>query len=265
MAKSILDEILDTIFDAEWVGRHGEKTTVRELKLVRFFGRGGKILRNVYIPKDDSTTTEIDVVYVTVKGCFVIESKNYSGWIFGSEDQFKWTVSFPNGSKERFYNPVKQNQGHVKWLSEYLGDDTPLFSIVVFSERCELKKVTVESPDVKVVKRDELYAAVRNIWDASPDVLDEAGVETLYARLLPLTKVTIEQRQKHVEDIKQSSTTPRSAQVIQESLNNEEGVVSCPKCGSPMVIRTAKRGENAGKRFYGCSNYPKCRGIVNLD
>lgn len=36
---------------------------------------------------------------------------------------------------------------------------------------------------------------------------------------------------------------------------------SCPKCGSPMVWRTAKRGENAGASFWGCSQYPECRGV----
>jgi predicted RNA-binding Zn-ribbon protein involved in translation (DUF1610 family) len=38
----------------------------------------------------------------------------------------------------------------------------------------------------------------------------------------------------------------------------------CPKCGAEMVLRKARRGERAGKQFYGCSAYPKCRGIVNL-
>ncbi len=40
---------------------------------------------------------------------------------------------------------------------------------------------------------------------------------------------------------------------------------ACPKCGADMVLRTAGRGDRAGKQFYGCSAYPKCRGIVNLD
>lgn len=39
----------------------------------------------------------------------------------------------------------------------------------------------------------------------------------------------------------------------------------CPRCGSPMVKRTAKRGANAGLAFYGCSRYPDCRGTVPLD
>lgn len=47
MAKGLMDMIIDSIFDDEWVGRHGEKLTERELKLVRFFGRKGKTLRNV--------------------------------------------------------------------------------------------------------------------------------------------------------------------------------------------------------------------------
>lgn len=34
---------------------------------------------------------------------------------------------------------------------------------------------------------------------------------------------------------------------------------SCPKCGSKLVERVAKKGENVGNTFWGCSNFPKCR------
>jgi ssDNA-binding Zn-finger/Zn-ribbon topoisomerase 1 len=37
----------------------------------------------------------------------------------------------------------------------------------------------------------------------------------------------------------------------------------CPKCGREMILRTAKRGDNQGEKFWGCSRYPECRGIVN--
>jgi hypothetical protein len=36
----------------------------------------------------------------------------------------------------------------------------------------------------------------------------------------------------------------------------------CPKCSSPMVLRVGKNGSNAGKNFWGCSRFPKCRGII---
>lgn len=40
---------------------------------------------------------------------------------------------------------------------------------------------------------------------------------------------------------------------------------SCPKCGSVMVMRTAKKGANVGGQFWGCSKYPECRGIINAN
>ncbi len=113
---SLIDSILDSIFDDEWVGKRGEKLTERELKWVRLFGRKGKILRNVYIPKDNGETSEIDVVYITQKGIFVIESKNFSGWIFGDDKSAYWTASLPNGKKNRFYSPIKKrNTYEMAW------------------------------------------------------------------------------------------------------------------------------------------------------
>lgn len=47
-----------------------------------------------------------------------------------------------------------------------------------------------------------------------------------------------------------------AAPALTESSN---GIPHCPKCNSPMVLRTAKSGPNAGSRFWGCPNYPKCR------
>ena len=49
------------------------------------------------------------------------------------------------------------------------------------------------------------------------------------------------------------------------STPGQVATILCPKCGAPMVKRTARKGARAGKPFYGCSNYPKCRGIVNLE
>lgn len=39
---------------------------------------------------------------------------------------------------------------------------------------------------------------------------------------------------------------------------------SCPKCGSKMVKRTARRGQNAGNEFWGCARYPECRGTLSI-
>lgn len=271
MAKGLVDMVLDQIFDGNWVGRWGEKLTEWELNIVKLFGRKGKVLRNIYVPKDNGETSEIDVVFITQKGIFVIESKNYSGWIFGDEKSVYWTAMLPNKVKNKFYNPIKQNKTHIKWLGQYLNDDIPLFFLVVFSERCELKKVAVDSKEVYVIKRDALYAAVKHIWDNSADKLDDAKIESVYTRLQELTNADVAVKAAHIADIEKKYKKTVAVQEheketeipIQDSVQKEELI--CPLCGNQLLLRTAKKGANAGNQFYGCCNFPKCRYIQNIN
>lgn len=61
------------------------------------------------------------------------------------------------------------------------------------------------------------------------------------------------------ESIGAAETDPA---VEQEPTNRPDP--NCPKCGSPMVVRTVKTGDHKGKQFYGCSTYPQCRGVLPL-
>jgi hypothetical protein len=47
-------------------------------------------MTNLYIPKKDGSTTEIDLIMLSQTGVYVFESKNYSGWIFGDEKSKNW-------------------------------------------------------------------------------------------------------------------------------------------------------------------------------
>lgn len=272
MSKGLIDIFLDSMFDDEWKGRRGEKLTERELNLVKFFGRDGEVLRNVYIPKENGETSELDVIFITQKGIFVFESKNYSGWIFGDEKGQYWTAMLPSKEKNRFYNPIRQNRTHLKWLGNYVGKEIPLFSIIVFSERCELKKVTVDSPDIKVIKRDRTYAAVRSIWDEKPDVLTDEQVNSLYEKLQRLTDVDEAIKAAHVNNIERRYKSKESKALIDNNAQQKKDPIShqaapeilCPRCGKPLVLRTARKGVNAGNQFYGCSGFPNCRYIQNL-
>lgn len=284
MGKSLMDVAVDKLYQAlggdKLTGKLGEVLTAKELKYVQLFGRKGRILRNIYVPKDNGETSEIDLLYITQKGIFVFESKNYSGWIFGDEKSQKGTMMLPNKEKHSFYNPIKQNQTHIKWLRSYIGEEIPLFSIIVFSERCELKKVTITSQDIKVIKRDFTYAAVRDIWNKNKDCLSGEEVESLYKNLQKLTKVSEETKEVHIQNIKNRySISEKESACLKKMIMNPEETKQeienkkvetsvsensepdkvCPRCGKKLILRTAKKGVNAGKQFWGCSGFPKCR------
>ena len=199
------------------------------------------VFSNVIVPRDfgPTSTSEVDVVMLHEKGVFVIESKNYSGWIFGSPDQRDWTATLNPRAKERFYNPIKQNRSHVKALSRHLGLEPGAFqSFIVFSERCEFKEVPPDTDEYAICHRGRLLARMRKRLDRLDPVFGDAELERLKAALAELAgNSTREARSAHVEEVKRVASGE-----------------ACPWCGSELVERNGRYGP-----FTGCSAYPKCR------
>ncbi|MEJ8848352.1 nuclease-related domain-containing protein [Variovorax rhizosphaerae] len=85
-------------------------------------------------------TTQVDHILVSRFGIFVIETKDYNGWIFANAKQVKWTqVLFR--VKFQFQNPIFQNLRHVRAVQELL-DFLPadcVKSVVVFTGKAEFK------------------------------------------------------------------------------------------------------------------------------
>lgn len=241
---------LSVLFDK---GAYGEYLTYCNLK--KYEKDGAKFLFNCYLPKSDGETTEIDVLMIHKSGIYVFESKNYSGWIFGSENQKTWTQSLPNGRrsrKEHFLNPIMQNKLHIRWLREEIGEAYPISSVIVFSERCTLKQVNVTSSDIYVINRNNIARTVSNIEKGVSSSISEENIESIFDTLYPFTQATYEQKEEHVKNIKAN---------IEKKANDD----ICPRCGGKLVLRQATKGKNAGNEFYGCSNYPKCRYIKNVN
>lgn len=185
-------------------GRYGEYLTYEYLK--SFETNGAKFLFNIYIPKENGETTEIDVLMICSKGIFVFESKNYSGWIFGSETQKNWCQTLSTGRgqshKEHFYNPIMQNRSHIKYLKAFLGEQVPMRSIIVFSDRCTLKSVQIKSNDISVINRYSVAPVVSGICDQIPtDLLSKSDISDIYNKLYPYTQVDAIAKAQHIANI----------------------------------------------------------------
>ena len=57
---------------------------------------------------------------------------------------------------------------------------------------------------------------------------------------------------------------PTILEEVQMEIPATTGKIICPVCGGELVLRTARRGANTGKQFYGCSSFPRCRYILNI-
>jgi len=243
--------ILAALFKSAWFkGVMGEAMVNLAARL--FLNKNDyHLIKNVTIPTEDGTT-QIDHVIVSRFGVFVVETKNMKGWIFGSENQKTWTQQIYK-SKHKFQNPLHQNCKHTKTLESAL-ELTPdkLFSVVVFVGNSTFKTAMPEN-----VTYGGGY--IRYIKSKTQPLLTETAVQQIIqqiaaGRLKPSIK-TSRQHVKHVREIVAAKNEAAKSPATK----------ICPKCGNEMVLRTSKKGPEAGNQFWGCSSFPKCRAIAAME
>jgi restriction system protein len=103
-----------------------------------------RVLPNLLIPDGIGGLTQIDHLVVSRFGLFVIETKNWDGWVFGSEKEAKWKITYRGGARSDVPNPLRQNWGHaqaVLRLVEVLGvAPSSVHNVVFLSPQATLKK-----------------------------------------------------------------------------------------------------------------------------
>lgn len=222
-----------------FIGRRGEKRVAKYLSSLD--KDTYKVLHDVML-KTNTGYTQIDHIVISVYGIFVIETKNYSGWIIGKERADKW-IKNVYGKKYYFRNPIIQNYGHIKALEMILHvSKEHFFSIVTFSNRATIK---VKTKQIPVIYYNKITKYIKNHTNI---LLDKEEVSRLYNEIITL-------------NIKDRKIAKEHVRNIQRNVANKEALIShhiCPKCGGKLLERKGKQGA-----FIGCSNYPKCRFTTN--
>ncbi|WP_160061444.1 NERD domain-containing protein [Psychromonas sp. L1A2] len=231
------------------------------------------LIKNITLPTDDGTT-QIDHIVVSEFGLFVIETKNMKGWIFGSANQKQWTQKIFKYSG-KFQNPLHQNYKHTQTLASCLTIPNEfIYSVVVFIGDSTFKTKMPEN--VTYARGCVEYIKTKQVVHFTKEQVNSLISEIETGRLTPSLKTNLAHN-KHVKTIVESKAEPReiTKQVYESKvepkeipnrvLEIQEGVVkSCPKCGSEMALRQAQKGKYVGNQFWGCTNFPKCRKVINL-
>lgn len=209
------------------VGEHEVKSALNPI----VFGKvNHRLINNLTIIDKMGKTHQIDHVEIRSNGIFCIETKNYSGLIYGDEIGQNWTQVLYK-EKNYFLNPLKQNNSHVYQLIQILGPKYRVNSLVVM-----VKNNTERIESDRVINLKNLRKYLKNYNDGT-NYSDEQ-IDDIYEKLVNANaKITT---REHLTKIKETK----------KELQN--GI--CPRCGGLLVVRNGKYGN-----FLGCCNYPKCR------
>ena len=283
----IKDKIDEQIAIAE-AGLKGENQIAFELKNS---GMDMLIMHDLYLEKN-GLSAQIDFLVITRKHIFVIECKNLYGNI-EIDEKGNFIRHMGQGKfyrKEGFPSPVSQNERHLNILKEIRREYKNNFvtqglfdklfpqtyrSIVVLANPKTILNDSKAPEEIRkvVIRLDQLVAYIKKIEDEDDSLKSsEKDMHELLDSFIKCSKPIKSDYAKKYEDMLTaliaSNAEPQcekpTSKVVEKlkekdvSKNVKTTEKICPKCGKPLVLRTAKKGENAGNQFWGCSGFPKC-------
>lgn len=224
------------MFEALFKGWIGELKTKATQKLF-LDSKQYHIFNGVFI-KGEKGTTQVDHIIVSKYGVFVVETKQRTGWIFGSENDSQWTQKIFRKTV-RFQNPLRQNYLHTESLAECLGiERNKIHSLIVFWGDSEFK-----TPLPKNV--------VKGIFEPTNYIKSK--------KQILLTDDDVNRTCAQIEAIKHNTSILQGIRHAYLLHNKYDNTSICPKCGGKLLVRTSTKGKSPGYQFIGCQNYPQCR------
>ena len=201
-------------------GNSGEKKVDKCLR--KFKGRGFERVKDALLPYRKNTS-QIDNILISQHGIFVIETKNYAGTIKGKENAQQWEQIFPksaNVKPRKFYNPIMQNEGHIKALQSLIYhsykdfphsklNKIPFHNVVVFSDNNRFPRIP------GVVSLNNLQSFLKNEM-LGPPVLSEEDVKLLKNIIEKNNIKDISKRSEHVMHAKDIAVKVQNQQKREE-------------------------------------------------
>ena len=119
--------------EQEAFGKKGENYVANMLEdLANTYN--GHVFNDFTFKDEAGFSTNIDHIFISRGGIFIIETKSNKGIIYGNTNDETWYAQKEDWQDDRiFKNPIKQNQGHINHLRKMMGKYPPkMISIVIF-------------------------------------------------------------------------------------------------------------------------------------
>lgn len=157
--------------------------------------KGGYLINDVIIPGKNDKTSEIDHILFYNNGVFVIETKNLSGLIYGKEeDEYFIQVLGDGTTRNRIYNPIKQNSTHVDRV-QYILNINNVINVVVFNQNN-----TSHIKSKYIIKKRKL---IRYLKSYKENLYSNEQVQTMYNKIKQYKDYPIISKEEHIKRIQE--------------------------------------------------------------
>ena len=179
-------------------GKEGEEIVSYVLKNLK---KNDEYIINDFLAarnKEGSYSIQVDHIYISRKGIFVIETKNYSGKIYGSLNDEKWVQVLAGGNiKNSFYNPVKQNQTHAEYIYNKLKQQYNVYNVVIFVNG-DISSVNVTNGSLY-----DIHSFVREMkMFVAPSIIDTYSLEEVYKTIMEIQETNKISMEEHIQNIR---------------------------------------------------------------
>lgn len=183
-------------------GKEGERTVANSLNFWVKRKNKNYVYHDITLPTSKGHTTQIDHLVLSRKGIFVIETKNLNGILIGDVDQTHWKHINHLKKENQIYNPIFQNNGHLKHISALLNiPKHDLVGVVTNVGDAKLKGSINPLLSKPVIRRGTGFAF--SIWWSSKKVFSQEQIDAFKSII---DKVMLEQsaltNEKHIDYVK---------------------------------------------------------------
>lgn len=163
------------------------------------------LLANLYVKVGNEKYTELDVVMIHTSGIYVVESKNYKGHITGYPTSRMWTQSLGRNIENKFYNPIQQNNSHIRALKRFLKCDADVFrSVIAFNGNSDLSNIHTDD-DTIITTIDNINRDISKSLRRNKRTLSPREIEKYYNELNKFSHAGRKIRKKHLKYVKQKA------------------------------------------------------------
>ncbi|MBI3772899.1 MAG: topoisomerase DNA-binding C4 zinc finger domain-containing protein [Gammaproteobacteria bacterium] len=269
--KRLVDRELKNLYS----GKKGEETSAYYLDF-DFKQKKNWVLIHDLRLEHDGDVAQIDHLLIgRMLDIYVIESKNFNyGVSISDEGDFSY---FYENRPYSIPSPIAQNERHIRLLERLLNDNGLLPTRLGITLRPNYRNIVLISPQSRltkpkkglydcsaVMKADKFLERFNNDIndDSLSSVMSLAKVISQQSLYTFANKLVLMHKPITINYMAKFWLEESDVVVAEPDTGYTTGMPKCPKCGKEMIRRSAKKGKNPGKEFFGCSDFPKCRGAV---